>query len=280
MSESLPGGSRTAARRSRRGIVVRRRDIESRPAPVGGGFAEVAYTRLPLPRALTRALGTFCVNTSDRVVSITYDDGPHPEHTPRLLDLLAARGETATFFALARQVRAHPEIARRILAEGHELALHGQDHRSLLTMGDAEAVRYVRDAKDEVESIVSAPLVSFRPPYGAHTVRQAHGIAGLGMDVLIWSGDAFDWVDDEEERIAERALSTIFPGSMLLLHDDRGDPETLAPDEVFPAFDRARVLDLLLDRLAADGYRTVTAHDLVTTYQPVMSMARERMRQT
>lgn len=146
-------------------------------------------------------------------MSITYDDGPHPEHTPRLLDLLAARGETATFFALARQVRAHPEIARRILADGHELALHGQDHRSLLTMGDGEAVRYVRDAKDEVESIVSAPLVSFRPPYGAHTVRQAYGIAGLGMDVLIWSGDAFDWVDDEEERIAERALSTIFPGA-------------------------------------------------------------------
>lgn len=278
MAESRQGAGRATTRRPPRGIVVRRRDIESTPPPVGGRFAEVAYTRLPLPRLATRALGTFCVNTADRVVSITYDDGPHPEHTPRLLDLLASRGATATFFALARQVRAHPEIARRILAEGHELALHGQDHRSLLTMGDAEAVRYVRDAKDEVESLVSAPLVSFRPPYGAHTVRQAHGIAGLGLDVLIWSGDAFDWVDDEETRIADRALSTIFPGSMLLLHDDRGDPETLAEDEVFPDFDRAEVLGLVLDRLSADGYRTMTAHELVSGYQPVMSMARERMR--
>jgi len=67
---------------------------------------------------------------------------------------------------------------------------------------------------------------------------------------------------------------------MLLLQDDRGDPETLAPDETFPAFDRTEVLGLVLDRLSADGYRTLTAHDLVTTYQPVMSMARERMRQT
>lgn len=278
MSESS-GGSRTSARRRPRGLVVRRRDIESKPPPAGGRFTDVAYTRIPLPRLVTRALGTFCVNTSDRVVAITYDDGPHPEHTPRLLDLLAAREATATFFVLARQVRAHPEIARRILAEGHEVALHGRDHRSLLTMGDAQAVRYVRDAKDEVEQVVSAPLVSFRPPYGAHTVRQAHGIAGLGMDVLIWSGDAFDWIDGEEEQIAERALSTIFPGSMLLLHDDRGDPETLGPDESLPAFDKARVLDLLLDRLSSDGYRTVTAHDLTASYQPVMSMARERMRQ-
>ncbi|MEK8227839.1 hypothetical protein NKG05_19705 [Oerskovia sp. M15] len=65
---------------------------------------------------------------------------------------------------------------------------------------------------------------------------------------------------------------------MLLLHDDRGDPETLAAGEVFPAFDRAHVLDLLLERLSSDGYRTRTAHQLVSTYQSVMSMARERMR--
>ncbi|MHA7133392.1 polysaccharide deacetylase family protein [Oerskovia turbata] len=272
--------SKPARRRPARGLVVRRRDIESKPAPVGGRFAEVAYTRVPLPRALTRTLGTFCVNTSERVVAITYDDGPHPEHTPRLLDLLAARGETATFFALSRQVRAHPEVARRIVAEGHELALHGQDHRSLLTMGDAEAVRYVRDAKDQVEQVAQERIVSFRPPYGAHTFRQAHGITGLGMDVLIWSGDGFDWIDDAETAIAERALSTLFPGAMLLLHDDRGDPETLAPDEVFPAFDRAEVLDLILDRLADDGYRTLTARDLVAGRQPVLSMARERMRQS
>ncbi|MEK8227840.1 polysaccharide deacetylase family protein [Oerskovia sp. M15] len=133
--------------------------------PEGGRFADVAYTRLPLPvsrparwapSASTRRIGSWRSRTT------TAPPGAHP----RLLDLLAARGETATFFALARQVRAHPEIARRIVADGHELALHGHDHRSLLTMGDAEAVRYVRDAKNEVESIVSTPIVSFRPRTG------------------------------------------------------------------------------------------------------------------
>src|SRR5690606_17096097 len=204
-------------------------------------------------RFVSRAFGVFCVNTADRVLAITFDDGPHPEHTPRILDALSEHGAKATFFVLARQVREHPEVVRRIVAEGHELALHGEDHRSLLTVGTREALEQLKGARQFVEDVGVAPVRLFRPPYGECTIAQAIGIRAAGLDIVIWSADALDWLHDEEHAIARRALMTVFPGSILLLHDDRADPETLAPGEVLPAFDRALVSRLILQSLAAEG---------------------------
>src|SRR5690554_6045822 len=101
--------------RAAHSLVVRRRDIECDPRPAGGDFGRSAL--LPFgARFVSRAFGVFCVNTADRVLAITFDDGPHPEHTPRILDALSEHGAKATFFVLARQVREHPEVVRRIVA--------------------------------------------------------------------------------------------------------------------------------------------------------------------
>jgi peptidoglycan/xylan/chitin deacetylase (PgdA/CDA1 family) len=256
--------------------VVRRRHLDGTTRPVGGAFRRVALLRRPLAPFLTRSLGTYCADTAEPVVALTYDDGPHPEDTPRLLDLLAERNRTATFYVLARQVERHPEIARRIVADGHELALHGQDHTSLLTMSDDEAVRTVRTARDRVEEVVSVRLTSYRPPYGAHTAGQARGVRRLGLDLVVWSGVAEDWVDDAEERITERALRSVYPGGVILLHDDRGDPETLRAGEALPRFDRSRVLGGILDGLDARGVATTTVSDLLARHRPVVSRSAVR----
>jgi peptidoglycan/xylan/chitin deacetylase (PgdA/CDA1 family) len=232
---------------------------------------------MPMTALASRFLGIFCVDTADSVVALTYDDGPHPEHTPRILDVLAERGATATFFVLSRQAERHPDIVRRIIADGHELALHGRDHRSLLTMSTAEATSQVRDSRRALESIAGVPIKYFRPPYGRATLAQMARIRLLGLDIVMWSSDAYDWVLDEERAISQRADLGVFPGGIVLLHDDRGDTETLGADEVAPAFDRARVAELILTRLEERNYRTSTIKDLLSSYRQVMSAARHEM---
>ena len=259
--------------KARPGRIVRRRQIDGDPLTprrYGGVLRNV------VPAAAWRSLGTFCVDTSSTQFALTYDDGPHPLHTPRILDVLAAHHATATFFVLAEPARANPDIIRRIVADGHELGLHGADHTSLLTMSTSEARARVARARDDIEPLGGTPLALYRPPYGQHTFAQARAIDRLGLEVAVWSADAMDWVDDPEERIAARAWHGVHPGGVLLLHDDRAD--LLAPGEAPPRFDRAGVLDHLLTRLSSSGLTAVTMSDLLQRGQRIRSIAWERLR--
>ncbi|HEY0188881.1 MAG TPA: polysaccharide deacetylase family protein [Cellulomonas sp.] len=259
-----------------RDVVVLRRDLgdfgSPAPRPVR---RRAAFT---VAGSLLRPLTcTFCVDTTELVLSLTYDDGPDPAHTPGLLDLLADRGVRATFFVLADAADAHPDLVRRIVADGHELALHGSDHTRLTTLTDAEAIAVVADAKRRVEAAAGVPVRLFRPPYGAHTPRALLGWRRLGLDVVIWSGWAADWVDDPVEVVVQRARSVVHPGGILLLHDTRADPETLGPGEELPRFDRAAVSARLIDGLRDEGWAFATTGDLLRDHPRVRAVIRELM---
>lgn len=216
---------------------------------------------------------TFCVDTPAAEFALTYDDGPDPAHTPALLDLLAERGVRATFFVLADAAQAHPELLRRIVAEGHELALHGRDHGRLTRLPARQAVAEIAVARATVERLSGTTVRFFRPPYGAHTPAMLLGWRRLGLDVVIWSGWAADWQDDPAAVIADRAAAAVHPGGILLLHDTRADPDTLGPGERMPAFDRAEATALLLDRLS--GWRPSTVGDLLARHPRVRAVIRE-----
>ena len=172
------------------------------------------------------ALGSLSGRGSDRrIVALTFDDGPNPEATPRILDALAASGTVATFFLLGRHVERWPALAGRVAAEGHVIGNHGWFHRKLHTQSPA-SVR--RDLELGTAAIIGATGVRpevFRAPHGFRAPWVSHIARTLGQRTVGWSLGVWDSARPGVDAIVERTVGGARPGSILLLHDGDGyDP--------------------------------------------------------
>ena len=175
----------------------------------------------PNARLFGRVIGTGF--SPDPKVAITFDDGPSPEHTPAVLEALRAAGARATFFVLGRNVRAHPELARMIVAEGHELASHGDDHSLLMFAGPATIAHQFRAAEDAVSEAVGTSVAQlFRAPHGYRGPFLAPVARRLGYRIVGWTGAIFDTARPGVEVIVDRCANVLAPGAILLLHDGDG----------------------------------------------------------
>lgn len=153
-------------------------------------------------------------------VAITFDDGPHPEGTPAMLEVLAAHGASATFFLVGEQVAKRPQLARRIAEAGHSIGLHGYRHRPHPSWG-SEAMRddFERGTVAIAEATGTAPRLH-RPPYGVYSRVSLQIARERGLQPLLWSKWGRDWRKfTTPERIARRALDGIAAGDVILLHD-------------------------------------------------------------
>jgi peptidoglycan/xylan/chitin deacetylase (PgdA/CDA1 family) len=199
--------------------------------------------------------------TRDPLVALTFDDGPDPESTPGVLDVLARHGARATWFVLVDRAEANPKLIRRILAEGHELGLHGADHRRLTTLNPRELRPHIERAARRLGELVGRPPRLFRPPYGAQSLRSYIAARRCGMDVVVWSVDCEDWEQHQELDIATRGVRAAQPGGIVLLHDSlAADPATPV---AAPILDRPKIADLLLLGLAERGLQAVSVSALL-----------------
>ena len=221
-----------------------------------------------------------CVNTEEPVVSLTFDDGPDPQFTPGILDALAAHGAKATFFVMVEPAEAHPQLIARILAEGHEVALHGIDHTRLSKLPLRQAVALIREAKQRLERVAGRRITLFRPTYGAQTVQQYLATRALGMEVVIWSAWARDWDSSPAEVVAERAVQALHPGGFMLLHDTSGDGVGALVDGATVgedgALDRVKATELMLAGMASRGYTSRTVSQMLAEYPGVRTVWAER----
>jgi peptidoglycan/xylan/chitin deacetylase (PgdA/CDA1 family) len=124
---------------------------------------------------------------------LTYDDGPTPGVTDRLLPVLAEAGATATFFVLLTRVRAHLGLLHEVLAAGHEIGLHGLDHLRLTTLPAETLPTRFRDAKAELEDLAAVPLRWSRPAYGAQDLASWRATRDAGLEPVLWSVACQDW---------------------------------------------------------------------------------------
>lgn len=180
-------------------------------AGAGAGAEEGASAEAgPRARARAGAAG----------VAITFDDGPHPEGTPAVLELLAAAGAHAWFFLVGEQVVRRPSLAREIAAAGHVIAIHGYRHVPQPFLG-ARAVR--EDLARATAAIVDATGVSpayHRPPYGVYSPPGLAAARSGGLTPLLWSRWGKDWRRfTTPRRIAARVLADVRPRDVILLHD-------------------------------------------------------------
>jgi peptidoglycan/xylan/chitin deacetylase (PgdA/CDA1 family) len=153
-------------------------------------------------------------------VAITFDDGPHPEGTPAVLDVLRRYEARATFFVIGEQVERRPELLQRIVEEGHLVALHGYRHRCQLLMRGAEAADDVDRGVETLVSVLGSAPSLHRPPYGIYSAAGLTAVRAREMQPLLWSRWGKDWRKlTTPDRIANRILPGVAAGDVILLHD-------------------------------------------------------------
>jgi peptidoglycan-N-acetylglucosamine deacetylase len=175
----------------------------------------------PLVPAVSRAIGVARrLPAGTRGVALTFDDGPHPEGTPALLDLLGEAGASATFFLVGEQVERWPGIAERIAREGHTVALHGHRHRNLLRVAPAALARDLDLGARTIEEATGLSPSIYRPPYGIFSPAGLALARRRGWQTLLWSRWGHDWRRfTTPERIAGELTRELTDGDVLLLHD-------------------------------------------------------------
>jgi peptidoglycan/xylan/chitin deacetylase (PgdA/CDA1 family) len=153
-------------------------------------------------------------------VALTFDDGPHPEGTPAMLEILAAAGARAAFFLVGEQVERRPELAVRIAAAGHLVALHGHRHRLQLRLRASEVAADIVRGRAAIEGATGAAVRWHRPPYGIYSARGLEAAREARLDPLLWSRWGKDWRRfTTPARIAARVTGSLVPGDVILLHD-------------------------------------------------------------
>jgi peptidoglycan/xylan/chitin deacetylase (PgdA/CDA1 family) len=180
----------------------------------------VAYAIAPErfgPRLARRIL--WRVETAEKVVALSFDDGPHPHHTPEILDLLDEHQIPATFFLVGRHVRQHPEIARRIAGGSHEIGNHTLSHRMLPFLRDEKIVAEIRHTGEIIGEVTQRTARLLRPPMGLFSKRVVDLVESCGCRVVI--GDVYprDPQRPGREKIYRRVVNRVQPGSIIILHD-------------------------------------------------------------
>lgn len=162
-------------------------------------------------------LGTLMrVATQEPAVALTFDDGPHPESTPRLLEILERHGARGTFFMVGKAAAAQPELVTRVAAGEHAVANHSWDHPSMPLL----AGRYRRcQLRWCAAALAPHGTRLFRPPYGHQSLTSLAGTRRLGYQVVMGDVVAEDWRDDTAEQLLARIRRRLRPGSIVLLHD-------------------------------------------------------------
>ena len=184
-----------------------------------------------------------------RRVALTFDDGPDPQRTPAVLDLLARQGVRATFFVVGARAEAHPELVRRMVAEGHVVGNHSYTHSwrfPLRSLG--RTVEELRRTGEVLHRITGRQPRLFRPPFGVTNPTIARAVRRLGLDPVGWSIRSLDTMGQSPERVAARILRRLHPGAVILLHDRCAGSE--------------RLVGLLVEGLRSRGLEPVTLPEL------------------
>jgi peptidoglycan/xylan/chitin deacetylase (PgdA/CDA1 family) len=201
-------------------------DHRSTAPRIAGATAAVAMASYALPAlafysaTLRRALGVENRTASGVGWALTFDDGPHAQGTPAVLDILASRGVPATFFLVGEQVLRNPSIPAEIVAAGHTIGLHCHHHRNLLRLSPWQVREDLARAQAAIEDATGISPMLYRPPYGVLNATALRVARREARRTLLWTHWGRDWEKRATpDSIAARLTGGVDEGSVLLLHD-------------------------------------------------------------
>jgi peptidoglycan/xylan/chitin deacetylase (PgdA/CDA1 family) len=191
-------------------------------------------------------------------VALSFDDGPDPEVTPAVLDALAQYGARATFFSIGRSLEAHPRLARRLIAEGHELGNHSWRHSRWQNFFGANAHAREIERGDRAIAAVTGSLAKplYRPPVGLKSPQLARVAARRRLTLVAWSLHSRDTRSTDPKRIARRVLERVAAGDIVLMHDGHDLPGRHRPAS-------AQAVPLILQGLRERELQCVTVSELL-----------------
>ncbi len=186
------------------------------------------------------------------MIALTFDDGPHPVYTPKILDILKKYDIKATFFTVGENVVDHPDIVKRCLDEGHEIANHTFSHGDLSECSFDGICREVNEAENAIYENLEVRPKLLRPPGGLYGMNVIKAAAELDYTLVLWNVDTRDWAHTPPDKIADKVLKNIRAGDIVLMHDfiakDSPTPEALC-----------RIIPVLIKK----GYNFVTVSELL-----------------
>jgi peptidoglycan/xylan/chitin deacetylase (PgdA/CDA1 family) len=200
--------------------------------------------------------------TKEKVITLTFDDGPDPEVTPAVLDLLRKRQIKAAFFTIGKKADKHPEILQKIQAEGHAIGLHSYSHGYFFDLYgrkkmERDLVKVLEWKGGKVEQgpsfvgMTGGKKILFRPPYGVTNPTVARVVRKLGLSVIGWSVRSLDTSIKDPVKVAQRVNSRLHPGAVVLMHDTRSD---------LPV-----ILENVIQHALEQGYRFVGLEEMMAS---------------
>jgi peptidoglycan/xylan/chitin deacetylase (PgdA/CDA1 family) len=195
------------------------------------------------------------VDTAEKVVALTFDDGPHPLHTPQVLAVLERHHIKATFFMMGRNVERFPAVAREVLNRGHEIGNHSYSHPKLVLMSPRRVREEIERTDQLLRSIGVSGEIYFRPPHAAKFIVLPYVLEQMKKLSVLGDVDPEEWKRRPAAVMTESVLRQVRPGSIIGLHDPLGS-ETL------------RTLEDSITALAAQGYHFETVSELIRRRAP------------
>ncbi|KAB3532834.1 polysaccharide deacetylase family protein [Alkaliphilus serpentinus] len=179
-------------------------------------------------------------------IAISFDDGPHPKITPKILEEFHKRGAKATFYVVGDRVERYPSIAYQIIKEGHEIGNHTWDHPYLTKLKVKDIQQQLVATQEIIFRATGKNAISMRPPYGAlnNRVREA-----IDMPIILWNIDVKDWMYRDSDYISSYIIKHAYDGAIILLHD------------IYPS--TAEAIGSILDDLIGRGFQLVTVSQLL-----------------
>ena len=226
---------------------------------VTASLAVVLFTIFFDQAIIVRKDTVYQVRSNEKVVALTFDDGPSPIWTPQILDALNLVNVKATFFMLGQHVQRYPEIARRVAEQGHEIGNHTYDHHGLISYKPEELDREIKDTEKVILTATGKKTKYFRPPKAWITAQEKKQVTDLGYETVLWSLNSKDWVTFDDRYMIKYIMHHVRPGDIILFHDSGGVFKLEGGNRK----ETVKTIPRLVQQLRERGYRFVTISELL-----------------